>query len=144
MRISELTLYRADDRDLVQETVILLEHMFLAMLAELEKQDSLSAHSNVRNLGLIMGFYASKASEMRSAGYVDMDIDSKTKTYQGQNFVPYLLGYARKYNIVMHGPSDIDEIIAEGEEEAEEKDVKLPTAKKRPLEMGDGFQGIRA
>lgn len=140
LRISELNFNRVDNGDLAQETVILLEHMFLTMLAELEKQDSLGANSNVRNLGLIMGFYASKASEVHSAGYVNTDTDSKAKTYRGQNFVPYLLGYTRKHNIAMHGPSDIDKIIAEGEEEAEENDVKLPTAKKDPWKWATAFK----
>lgn len=56
------------------------------------------------------------------------------------DFVPYLLKYARKHNITIHGPSDIEDIIADAEGEAEEDDVKLPSPKNDPWGWQDGFK----
>ncbi|RAL07347.1 uncharacterized protein BO97DRAFT_378712 [Aspergillus homomorphus CBS 101889] len=118
-----------DDGELFRETSIMLELMLLTALAELEKQGQLGANSDVRNLGMVMGLFAKEAQALRSDGYIDDEPSTTNKTYSGEHFVPYLLAYANKHNIPIHGPSEIDEIIAEAEEEAEEADVQLPTAK---------------
>ncbi|KAE8414268.1 hypothetical protein BDV36DRAFT_286322 [Aspergillus pseudocaelatus] len=131
-----------DDGDLFQETSILLEQMFLAMLAELEKEGQLEAHSDVHNIGLIMGLIASKANNLRSDGFIHIN-RSKAKSYHGQNFIPYLLAYASKGNITMRGPSNIDEIIAEGEELSEQENVELPTAQKDPWKWGTAFKAYK-
>lgn len=110
----------------------MLERMFLTILADLDKQGSLSANSDVRNLGLVMGLYASNINAIQTDFPVQQDHDEGTDVFQGADFVPYLLEYARKHNITIHGPSDIDDIIANAEDEAEEDDVKLPSAKNDP------------
>ncbi|OOO07094.1 hypothetical protein OAory_01092970 [Aspergillus oryzae] len=104
-----------DDGDLFRETTILLEQMFLTLLAELEKEGQLEAHSDVHNIGLIMGLIAGEANTLRSDGFINIK-KSKAKSYHGQDFIPYLLAYASKGNISLRGPSNIDEIIAKGEE----------------------------
>ncbi|KAF7624367.1 hypothetical protein AFLA_008077 [Aspergillus flavus NRRL3357] len=101
-----------DDGDLFRETTILLEQMFLTLLAELEKEGQLEAHSDVHNIGLIMGLIAGEANTLRSDGFINIK-KSKAKSYHGQDFIPYLLTYASKGNISLRGPSNIDEIIAE-------------------------------
>ncbi|XHG02977.1 hypothetical protein AWENTII_006298 [Aspergillus wentii] len=129
-----------DGPNLLHDTIILLEQMFLTTLAELEKQGVLDANSEIRNLGLIMGLLASEANVMRSEGFISVDTKSRKKSYHGEYFVPYLLAYARKHNISMRGPSNLDDIIAEAEEEAEEKDVTLPTAPKDPWKWATAFK----
>ncbi|KAE8316876.1 hypothetical protein BDV41DRAFT_573380 [Aspergillus transmontanensis] len=131
-----------DDGDLFRETTILLEQMFLTMLAELEKEGQLEAHSDVHNIGLIMGLIASEANTLRSDGSINIK-KSKAKSYHGQNFIPYLLAYASKGNISMRGPSNIDEIIAEGEELSEQENVELPTAQKDPWKWGTAFKAYK-
>ncbi|PWY96182.1 hypothetical protein BO94DRAFT_570544 [Aspergillus sclerotioniger CBS 115572] len=125
-----------DDGGILDETQILFEHMFLCMLAELEKQGQLGPNSDVRNLGFVMGMYADEVKTKRSDFEIpDPEIQTKSRkgvSYRGQNFVPYLVAYATRRNITMHGPSNMDEIIAEAEEEAEQEDVVLPTGNKDP------------
>ncbi|RAK73190.1 uncharacterized protein BO72DRAFT_480449 [Aspergillus fijiensis CBS 313.89] len=100
-----------DDGDLFGETMIILELMFLSMLADLEQQ----------------------ADAMRSDGFIEApEGKKKKKTYAGEHFVPYLLAYGAKHNITMYGPSNIADIIAEAEEEAEEQNVELPAAAQDP------------
>lgn len=61
-----LTPNRADDESLIRATVTMLGRMFLTMLAELDKQGSLSPNSDFRNLGLVMGLYASDINAKQS------------------------------------------------------------------------------
>ncbi|EIT78186.1 hypothetical protein BDV35DRAFT_405806 [Aspergillus flavus] len=131
-----------DDGDLFRETTILLEQIFLTLLAELEKEGQLEAHSDVHNIGLIMGLIAGEANTLRSDGFINIK-KSKAKSYHGQDFIPYLLTYASKGNISLRGPSNIDEIIAEGEELSEQENVELPTAQKDPWKWGTVFKAYK-
>ncbi|RAH41046.1 uncharacterized protein BO95DRAFT_374144 [Aspergillus brunneoviolaceus CBS 621.78] len=130
-----------DDGDLFGETMIILELMFLSMLAELEKQGQLA---HVRNLGWVMGMVTREADAMRSDGFIEapegMKKKKKKKAYAGEHFVPYLLAYGVKHNITMYGPSNIADIIAEAEEEAEEQNVELPAAAQNPWGWATGFK----
>ncbi|PYI00176.1 hypothetical protein BO71DRAFT_312568 [Aspergillus ellipticus CBS 707.79] len=115
-----------DDSDCFQATTILVEHMFLSMLSELESQGQMGPNSDVRNLGMIMGLYAMEAQTLRTDGFIDPVPEAEETRYHGEHFVPYLVTYARKHNITIHGPSELDDILAKAEEEAEEQDVKVP------------------
>lgn len=120
--------------------MIILELMFLSMLAELEKQGQLA---HVRNLGWVMGMVAREAYAMRSDGFIEAPEGmkkKKKKAYAGEHFVPYLLAYGAKHNITMYGPSNIADIIAEAEEEAEEQNVELPAAAQDPWGWATGFK----
>ncbi|RAH71294.1 uncharacterized protein BO66DRAFT_410467 [Aspergillus aculeatinus CBS 121060] len=113
----------------------------IGMLAELEKQGQLA---HVRNLGWVMGMVAREADAMRSDGFIEapegMKKNKKKKAYAGEHFVPYLLAYGAKHNITMYGPSNIADIIAEAEEEAEEQNVELPAAAQDPWGWATGFK----
>ncbi|PYI09786.1 hypothetical protein BO78DRAFT_458957 [Aspergillus sclerotiicarbonarius CBS 121057] len=120
-----------DDGGILDETNVLYEHMFIAMLAELEKQGQLGPNSDVRNLGFIMGMYASEATNTPSE-YDDPDTQPGSGTYYGEIFVQYLAAYATRRNVTIHGPSDLDESIAKAEEVTDPEDVVFPTGNKDP------------
>jgi hypothetical protein len=116
--------------------------MFLAMLAKLECEDLLKPDSEVKNLGLVMAMYIKLAVSIRPDYLISDDEDDK-KPKKGSKklfkfncarFDDYVLAYAKKYNIKLLGPSDIDDLVAELEE------VDLPAAGDDPRGWTGAFK----
>lgn len=106
------------------------------MLAKLERQKLLKPDSEVRNIGLVMGMYAKLANGMRNdlglfedkSGGEDDD-DEEDEDEEGENanskkapsrkkmnpdrFESYIFAYAKKYNVDLRGPLDVDKLDVE-------------------------------
>lgn len=98
------------------------------MLAKLEAEGLLGPESEVKNLGSIMASYIDTTIAMRDYGISEDRGDDKDKIAKFHNSDEYILAFAKKHNIKLHGPHKIDSHVEEINE------VKLPkTAKKDPL-----------
>ncbi|OGM43431.1 hypothetical protein ABOM_007634 [Aspergillus bombycis] len=114
------------DGDLANDTYCLLLAMFLTMLAKLESQELLGPDSEIKNLGLVMALYICTASDMRDYGIFKENDDKTNKVAAFYNSDQKILAYAKKYNIELRGPSNIDSCVEDMDE------VELPPAKKDP------------
>ena len=106
---------------------------FLTLLARLEAEELLADNSEVTNLGRIMSLYVKLPHEMRASDLLtDEDEEDEPKTKKGASkkgqfqfdpnkFGGYVVAYAKKYNIRLFGPADIDDMIEESDE-----DLDLP------------------
>lgn len=103
------------------------------MLAQLEHLDLLKPDSEVKNLGFIMALYIKLAATEDILDLEDVTDEIKknngtdeTFTFIRSNFPSHILAYAKKYNIKLVGPTDIDEVVEDLEDGAElpERDEK--------------------
>ncbi|KAL3490487.1 hypothetical protein BJX62DRAFT_140156 [Aspergillus germanicus] len=106
----------------------LLARMFLTMLANLESADLLKPNSEVKNLQYVMAQYLMLASEMREYNLLSEDDSAKVEGH----FDAYVLAYAKKYQIKLQGPSNLDELLKSIEEEFDEDDIELPAPSADP------------
>lgn len=122
-----------DDSSAVYATLVLAGRTFLAMLAQLEHLDLLKPDSEVKNLGFIMALYIKLAATEDIIDLEDVIDEIKknngtdeTFTFVRSNFPSHILAYAKKYNIKLVGPTDIDEVVEDLEDGAElpERDEK--------------------
>ncbi|KAH1464616.1 hypothetical protein KXX58_006506 [Aspergillus fumigatus] len=125
--------YSIDDSSAVYATLVLAGRTFLAMLAQLEHLDLLKPDSEVKNLGFIMALYIKLAATEDILDLEDVTDEIKknngtdeTFTFVRSNFPSHILAYAKKYNIKLVGPTDIDEVVEDLEDGAElpERDEK--------------------
>ncbi|KAF4261541.1 hypothetical protein CNMCM8812_000726 [Aspergillus fumigatus] len=125
--------YSIDDSSAVYATLVLAGRTFLAMLAQLEHLDLLKPDSEVKNLGFIMALYIKLAATEDIIDLEDVIDEIKknngtdeTFTFVRSNFPSHILAYAKKYNIKLVGPTDIDEVVEDLEDGAElpERDEK--------------------
>jgi hypothetical protein len=120
----------------------LIVRMFLSMLAKLESRDLLKPDSEVKDLGVVMALYIKLFSEY-SDGFLGDDFDiseddlsedeppkkkrsKKAFSIDLNSFDAYLLAYARKHNVELRGPSNINSLVNDLE------DIDLPAAKGDP------------
>ncbi|GIJ98243.1 hypothetical protein Aspvir_000358 [Aspergillus viridinutans] len=115
-----------DDADAVYATLVLAGRMFLAMLAKLEHLNLLTPDSEVKNLGFIMASYIKLAATEDILDLHDITDEVKknngtdeTITFVRSDFPSHILAYAKKYNIKLVGPTGIDKIIEDLDDEAE-------------------------
>lgn len=111
--------------------------MFLAMLATLERHDLLKPDSEVKNLGVIMALFLKLWGSDDSLGELDDKMLKKSKkpfVFDLTHFNDYILAYAKKYNIKLLGPSDINDLIEDLEE------VSLPPTSDDPWGWGPAFK----
>jgi hypothetical protein len=105
----------------------LIGRLFMSMLAKLERQKLLSQDSSIINLGLVMALFMDFARGARAYGLLEESEEEPLgqakdqKKWQPHYFDNYILAYARKYDIKLVGPHNIDEIIADAD-----PDVDLP------------------
>ncbi|GFG24330.1 hypothetical protein IFM61606_04236 [Aspergillus udagawae] len=119
-------LHFVDDADAVYATLVLAGRMFLAMLAKLEHLNLLKPDSEVKNLGFIMASYIKLAATEDILDLHDVADEIKknngtdeTFTFVRSDFPSHILAYAKKYNIKLVGPTDIDKIIEDLDDEVE-------------------------
>jgi hypothetical protein len=99
------------------------------MLARLEHGNLLSNDSEILNIGMVMALY------MMIPGLLGFTIDSKPKEALGpkkdgmnwcpDEFTDHIVAYARRYEIKLVGPKDIDELIDNADVEA---DLPVPAS----------------
>jgi hypothetical protein len=110
---------RVDDGDGVDAAYQLIGRLFMSMLARLEREQLLSKDSEVPNLGLIMALYVAIGKLARPYGLLEESSQESLgpakdkKTWEPHAFGNQILAYARKYEIHLAGPHDIDEMVAE-------------------------------
>lgn len=120
-----LTLGRIDDGDSVDATYELIGRLFMSMLAQLERKKLLSKDSEIMNLGLIMALFMDFARGARDYGLLEaskkelLGHAKNKKKWEPQSFDNQILAYARKHDIDLVGPYDIDEIIADADAEVD-------------------------
>ncbi|KAI8944430.1 hypothetical protein F4801DRAFT_571691 [Xylaria longipes] len=119
-----------DDGDGVHETMLLVGRMFLAMLAQLDELGLVGDATEVKSLGCTMAMYMALAAEMRGLSALGdgprNESGTKGKKFQPDYFDDAILSYANKRGVMLRGPSDIEEIVAEAE-----GDVGLPAKNAR-------------
>ncbi|KAI1753656.1 hypothetical protein F4782DRAFT_64443 [Xylaria castorea] len=117
-----------DDGDTVHETLHLVGRMFLAMLAQLDELGLVGDATAVKSLGCTMAMYMALASDMRKCNALEDYPRDKPKTaakkFQPDYFDDAVLAYANKRGVMLRGPEDIEEVIAEAI-----GDVNLPAKK---------------
>ncbi|KAL4876672.1 hypothetical protein BJY04DRAFT_140220 [Aspergillus karnatakaensis] len=96
-----------DDGDAVAATFGILSHMFVAMLAELETKSLLKPESEVKNLGFVMALYMELADDLREYNCLN---EEPTKGFNPAQIDAYVLAYAKKYHIKLHGPSKMNSL----------------------------------
>ncbi|KAL2867209.1 uncharacterized protein BJX67DRAFT_107911 [Aspergillus lucknowensis] len=104
------------DAETVRGTWSFIGHMFVTMLANLEARGLLKPDSEVRNLGVIMALYLPMADELGDVFDYDSDV------FDSLSFDAYILAYAKKYHIKLHGPSNLTELVSKIEDEFEGED----------------------
>lgn len=100
--------------------------MFLTMLAKLESLGLLGPDSEIKNLGMVMALYLCTTSDMRAYGICEGNEDKANKIAAFYNSDEMILAYAKKYNIGLRGPSNLDSCVEDLDE------VELPPAKDDP------------
>ncbi|KAE8141085.1 hypothetical protein BDV38DRAFT_238650 [Aspergillus pseudotamarii] len=100
--------------------------MFLTMLAKLESQGLLGPDSEIKNLGMVMALYLCAPSDIRAYGICEGNDDKTNNVAAFYNSDEKILAYAKKYNIELRGPCDLDSYV-----EALDQ-VELPPAKDDP------------
>ncbi|KAI9367289.1 hypothetical protein BJX61DRAFT_538185 [Aspergillus egyptiacus] len=126
------------DRDTVHNTWTLIAHMFMAMLGNLESAGFLSPESEVKNLGLIMSMYLRLASELTEYSCLPEYSTTSRKTFKIDNFNAYIVAYAKKYEIKLKGPSGLDELIEEAEDEGSR--IKFPAPSADPWKFNAAYK----
>jgi hypothetical protein len=118
---------RIDDGDNADAIHELIGRLFMSMLAQLERKKLLSKDSPIISLGLVMALFMKFARGARDYGLLGDSEEEPLgqakdkKKWQPHYFDNYILAYARKYDIKLVGPYNIDEIIADAD-----PDVDLP------------------
>ncbi|KAK4201329.1 hypothetical protein QBC40DRAFT_324460 [Triangularia verruculosa] len=103
----------------------LMGRLFLSQLAEFERDGLLTKDGPVKNLGFIMAVWMTIPSDMRPYGILDdSSIESlgpakDKKKWTPHSFDEQILAYARKYDIDLKGPHNLDDVIQEVEGEGE-------------------------
>ncbi|SPQ26482.1 695b8046-1e8c-4982-a7a8-4e2cd759b51b [Thermothielavioides terrestris] len=134
-----------DDGDTVDATFELIGRLFMAMLAQLERQQLLSKDSEIKNLGLVMALFMAWARGARQYGLLEDEKEESLgpaknkKKWQPSFFDNQILAYARKYEIDLVGPHDIDETVAEAR-----GDVALPDPESSSTAKADPFGFAKA
>ncbi|KAL2847475.1 hypothetical protein BJY01DRAFT_246842 [Aspergillus pseudoustus] len=100
----------------------LIARMSLTMLAKFESTSLLKPDSDVKNLHVVMALYLMLASEMREYNSLPSDDSAKVEGH----FDAYVLAYAKKYQIKLQVPSDLDKLVRDIDEEFDKEDIKLP------------------
>jgi hypothetical protein len=113
---------RIDDPKWLADVVRLLGRAFLAMLARLERLHRLGPSSEVRNLGLIMSLFVKMWRGMPTVYTVEgskeetvecraQDGSMTTYTFDLAEVDAYIIGYAERHSITLHGVSHEEEDI---------------------------------
>ncbi|KAF5863229.1 hypothetical protein ETB97_010457 [Aspergillus alliaceus] len=123
-----------DDGDCANDTFCLIGAMFLTMLAKLESQGLLGPDSEIKNLGMVMALYICTTSDMRQYGIAEGNDDKSNKVANFHDADAKISAYAKKYNIQLRGPSDIDSCVDDLD------DVSLPRAGNDPWGWGAVFK----
>ncbi|KAK1753692.1 hypothetical protein QBC47DRAFT_326192 [Echria macrotheca] len=113
-----------DDGELFEKTLLLVGHLFLSMLARLERENLLSKDSEILNLGTIMAIYMMIAAQTDGGFQANPPKESIGPKKDGKNWRPtefpsHILAYARKYDIELVGPHNIEELVSEAKEDAD-------------------------
>ncbi|KAL2847322.1 hypothetical protein BJX68DRAFT_268189 [Aspergillus pseudodeflectus] len=103
-------------------------HAITGLLANLESVDLLKPDSDVRNVHFVIAQYLILASEMREYNLLNEDDSAKVEGH----FDAYVLAYAKKYQINLQGPSDLDKLVKSIEEAFNEGDIELPAPSADP------------
>ncbi|KAL3457402.1 hypothetical protein BJX64DRAFT_293179 [Aspergillus heterothallicus] len=106
----------------------LLGRMFLTMLANFESAKLLKHGSYVKNLNVAVALFLMLASEVREYNLLTTDDSPKVRGH----FDAYVLAYAKKYEIKLQGPSDLDKFLKGIGQEFDDDDIKLPTPSAEP------------
>ncbi|KAE8364716.1 hypothetical protein BDV27DRAFT_111365 [Aspergillus caelatus] len=115
-----------DDGDLADDTFCLFLAMFLTMLTKLESQGLLGPGSEIKNLGMVMALYLCTTSDIRAYGICEGNDDKTNKIAAFYNSDEKILAYAKKYNIELRGPCNLDSYVKDLDQ------VELPPAKDDP------------
>ncbi|KAJ5107688.1 hypothetical protein N7456_004363 [Penicillium angulare] len=107
-----------NDGEQLEEVAKMLRTMFLTMLATLEQEGLLGPDSEVKNLATIMALYFA----LGRPGQGGMD----PLAYDDTDLGVQVLAYAKKYKIILHSPTDIQDLIEELEPEAENTTLPAP------------------
>ncbi|KAK0615358.1 hypothetical protein B0T17DRAFT_657547 [Bombardia bombarda] len=134
--------FGVDDGELVSHTYELIGRLFVSMLAQLERDGRLGKDSEVQNLGLIMALFMRLAADARDYGCLQESEEEPIgpkkdkKTWCPHAFDNQVLAYARKYDVKLVGPSDMEDLIENCEQEA---DLPKPESNKGPKADPFGF-----
>jgi len=107
------------------------------MLSRLEREQVFSKDSEIQNLGLITALFMGIPDNMRLEGLSSPKelLAPKTakKYWCPAEYDNYIVAYARKYDIKLLGPSDIDERVAKADSDVNLPEVAPKTDKKADL-----------
>ncbi|KAK3939528.1 hypothetical protein QBC46DRAFT_364798 [Diplogelasinospora grovesii] len=115
----------ADDGDIINETFQLIGRLFLSMLTRLAKDNLLSPSSEVQNAGLIMALFIQLTRDLREYGILDdSNKESLGPAKDKKKWYPHTLNeqilmWAKKYDIKLVRPSNINSLISQTEGEGE-------------------------
>jgi len=109
------------------------------MLARLERKNLLSKDSEIFNLGTIMAIYMMIPAQNEDGFQATPRKESIGPKKDGKNWRPsefpgHILAYARKYDIKLVGPHNIEELVSEAEQ-----DVDLPVPESNTGAKADPF-----
>jgi len=96
---------RIDDVETADATLSMITHLFLTMLATLERKRFMSADSEIQNLGLIMGLFILRMHGIIEYGMLEdsesepIELKTDKKVCAPREFPSHALVYACKYNI---------------------------------------------
>jgi len=128
-----------DDGSLFEETLLLVGRLFLSMLARLEREKLLSKDSEILNIGTVMAMYM-MIPEQNDDGFnqtspkESIGPKKDKKTWQPEEFPSHILACARRYDIPLLGPHNIDELI-----EQANPDADLPVVESNAGPKADPF-----
>ncbi|KAK4098436.1 hypothetical protein N658DRAFT_488487 [Parathielavia hyrcaniae] len=114
-----------DDGDTCDDTHQLIGRLFMSMLAQLEGKKLLSKDSEIVNLGLVMALFMDLARSVRDYGLLEESNEEslgpakEKKHWEPHAFDGQILAYARKYDIDLVGPHNIDETVAAADGDAD-------------------------
>lgn len=112
-----LTYALMDDGEGASAVTLLLARLFMNALAYLEREGLLKRDSEVKNLGLIMALWMSLAGDFDGSGLLEgckkesLGPAKDKKKWQPHLYADQVVAYAKKYEIKLVGPSDLDEIL---------------------------------
>lgn len=119
----------------------------MCMLAQFERVGILpdqSKHSAFPNLGLVMALFMDFAHSARDYGLLESDKKvwlgpmKDKKKWQPHYYDRHILAYARKYDIALAGPRNINITITDAK-----ADVELPTPESNNTDKADPFGFVK-
>ncbi|KAI0025867.1 hypothetical protein F4780DRAFT_233434 [Xylariomycetidae sp. FL0641] len=139
------TFTRIDDGDRANDMMRLIGHMFLYMLAQLDRQNLVGDGTEVKSLGCFMALYIHIIEDMRRYGILELEEaeEEDTKKFDPVRPDDAILSYANKRGVTLRGPHNIDKLVAnlDGEVELPEAQAKDPWGFQAAFKEYEGKQG---